>query len=93
MGDEDSARELETPDNAPLPDELLLEVEMQHQVRAAVSSLDQRCQQLLTLLFYCPDPPPYTEISARLGVPEGSIGPTRARCLRKLLRILNDLKI
>jgi DNA-directed RNA polymerase specialized sigma24 family protein len=27
---------------------------------------------------------PYQEISRRLGIPTGSIGPTRARCLRKL---------
>jgi DNA-directed RNA polymerase specialized sigma24 family protein len=29
---------------------------------------------------------PYTEISARLGIPIGSIGPSRARCLEKLRR-------
>jgi len=33
------------------------------------------------------DPPvPYAEISARLGIPIGSIGPTRRRCLDKLRR-------
>jgi DNA-directed RNA polymerase specialized sigma24 family protein len=33
------------------------------------------------------DPPvPYTEISARLGIPVGSIGPTRQRCIDKLRR-------
>jgi len=33
------------------------------------------------------DPPvPYAEISARLGIPVGSIGPTRKRCLDKLRR-------
>ena len=33
------------------------------------------------------DPPvPYAEISARLGIPVGSIGPTRRRCLDKLRR-------
>jgi DNA-directed RNA polymerase specialized sigma24 family protein len=29
---------------------------------------------------------PYHEISARLGIPVGSIGPTRRRCLEKLRR-------
>jgi DNA-directed RNA polymerase specialized sigma24 family protein len=29
---------------------------------------------------------PYAEISARLGIPVGSIGPTRSRCLDKLRR-------
>ena len=33
------------------------------------------------------DPPvPYAEISARLGIPVGSIGPSRRRCLEKLRR-------
>jgi hypothetical protein len=33
------------------------------------------------------DPPlPYAEISVRLGIPVGSIGPTRRRCLDKLRR-------
>jgi hypothetical protein len=33
------------------------------------------------------DPPlPYTEISARLGIPMGSIGPNRQRCMDKLRR-------
>src|SRR5438477_231031 len=33
------------------------------------------------------DPPlPYTEISAQLGIPAGSIGPSRSRCLAKLRR-------
>jgi DNA-directed RNA polymerase specialized sigma24 family protein len=33
------------------------------------------------------DPPPgYAEVSAALGIPVGSIGPTRARCLNRLRR-------
>jgi DNA-directed RNA polymerase specialized sigma24 family protein len=43
------------------------------------------CQPLLTLLTADP-PVPYTEISARLGIPVGSIGPTQRRCLDKLRR-------
>lgn len=76
------------PDNAPLPDEVLIQLEEQHQVRTAVASLDERCQKLLTLLFYQQEPPPYSEIAAQIGTTEGSIGPTRARCLQKLLRLL-----
>jgi RNA polymerase sigma factor (sigma-70 family) len=75
-------------DETPLPDEQLLLLEEQHRIRTAVSMLDERCQKLVQLLFYRTEPSPYAEIAASLGIPEGSIGPTRARCLGKLLRIL-----
>ena len=77
------------PAGAPLPDEQLMILEEQHRIRTAVSSLDERCQKLLHMLFYLPEPPSYAEMAALLGTSEGSIGPTRARCLQKLLRILN----
>ena len=76
------------PDEAPLPDEQLLILEEQHRVRTAFSLLDPRCRTLLQLLFYVTEPPSYAEIAASLQIPEGSIGPTRARCLGKLLQIL-----
>ena len=76
------------PDEAPLPDEQLMILEEQHRVRTALLSLDPRCRTLLQMLFYRAEPPSYAEIAAALGIPEGSIGPTRARCLSKLLRIL-----
>ena len=75
-------------DEAPLPDEQLLILEEQQRIRTALSSLDERCKRLLQLLFYLPEPPSYAEIAAALGIPEGSVGPSRARCLAKLLRIL-----
>lgn len=77
-------------DEAPLPDEQLLILEEQHRIRTALSSLDDRCKTLLEMLFYVAEPPSYADIAASLGIPEGSIGPTRARCLAKLLRILNN---
>lgn len=79
------------PDETPLPDEQLLILEEQHQIRTAISMLDERCQKLVQMLFYQAQPPSYAEIAASLGIPEGSIGPTRARCLAKLLRILKKL--
>jgi len=75
-------------DNAPLPDQVLLRLEEQHRVRTALSELDDRCRKLLTMLFYAPEPPSYAEIAVALGTSEGSIGPTRARCLGKMLRLL-----
>src|SRR5215211_3169671 len=75
-------------DEAPLPDEQLFMLEEQHRVRTALSSLDERCRNLLQMLFYRVEPPSYAEIAAALGIREGSIGPTRARCLEKLLRVM-----
>ena len=77
-------------DNNPLPDEVLLRLEEQHRVRTAVAELDERCQKLLTMLYYETEPPSYAEIADAFGTSEGSIGPTRARCLKKLLRLLED---
>lgn len=77
------------PDNAALPDEVLLRLEEQHRVRRALAALDQRCQKMLTMLFYESDPRSYADIAISLGTSEGSIGPTRARCLEKMLRLLD----
>ncbi|MBK9711346.1 MAG: sigma-70 family RNA polymerase sigma factor [Kouleothrix sp.] len=85
-----SARGSPSADGVLLPDELMLRLEQQHQVRAALSELDDRCRRLLQLLFYRPEPPSYTEIATTLSMSEGSIGPTRARCLHKLRRLLNE---
>jgi RNA polymerase sigma factor (sigma-70 family) len=78
-------------DAALLPDELLVRLEEQHTLRAAIDSLGERCRMLLTLLFYHPDSPSYATIATTLGVKVGSIGALRARCLRKLLGVLDEL--
>jgi RNA polymerase sigma factor (sigma-70 family) len=54
-------------------------------LREAFSRLSPCCQRLLTLLIDEPSLPD-TEVSTRLGIPVGSIGPTRSRCLEKLRR-------
>ena len=54
-------------------------------LRAAFAGLPSRCQQLLSMLTSDP-PHSYAEISAELGIPVGSIGPYRARCLDRLRR-------
>jgi len=87
---EESEPELEKLlDQSALPDEVLMRLEEQHRVRTALADLDERCRKLLTMLFYQPEPPPYAEIAAAIGTPEGSIGPTRARCLKKLMQRLS----
>ncbi|WP_290062250.1 RNA polymerase sigma factor [Amycolatopsis solani] len=54
-------------------------------LREAFAGLSDRCRRLLTLLFSEPRPS-YTEISDRLDMRVGGIGPTRLRCLDALRR-------
>ena len=65
--------------------------EREQQVREALRTLDERCRGLLTALFLDPDTPSYDEIGRRLSMPVGSIGPSRARCFRKLEAALIEL--
>jgi RNA polymerase sigma factor (sigma-70 family) len=70
---------------AVLADDELLLAERHAALREALAALPPACQRLIALL--AEDPPlPYAQISARLGIPAGSIGPTRSRCLAKLRR-------
>lgn len=86
--DDDQDELASIPADAPLPDAQLITLERQHQVRTALAELDSRCRKLLEMLFYTDEPPSYAEIAATLETSEGSVGPTRARCLNKLLRLL-----
>lgn len=63
----------------------VLEAERHAALRQAFSALDPFSQQLIALLIQDP-PVSYAEISAELGIPVGSIGPSRGRCLGKLRR-------
>jgi RNA polymerase sigma factor (sigma-70 family) len=71
--------------NAALAEDELLLAERHAALREALSDLPPGYRQLVALLIA--DPPlSYTEISARLGIPIGSIGPSRSRCLARLRR-------
>lgn len=74
----------------PLPDKVLLHLEEQNMIHLALAELNERCRRLLSLLFFHPDPPAYAEIAEELDMSEGSIGPTRNRCLKKLRRLLDN---
>jgi len=78
-------------DPAPLPEALVGELQEQDRVRRALERLEPRHRQLLELLFLQDEAPPYAEIAARLGIAEGSIGPTRARALDKLRQLLASM--
>ena len=68
-------------------DEGLLSAERSQMVREAVANLPRRWQRMLELLMADP-PGSYAEISDQLGLPIGSIGPTRTRCLARLRVLL-----
>ena len=75
--------------HAPEVDARLLAAERAQVVREALSRLPQKWQQMLELLMSDP-PVSYAEISDQLGLPVGSIGPTRKRCLAKLHELLHS---
>jgi RNA polymerase sigma factor (sigma-70 family) len=71
--------------HAPPAGQDLLAAERHAALREAAGQLPPDYQQLLALLLH--DPPlSYAQISARLPIPVGSIGPSRRRCLDKLRR-------
>jgi RNA polymerase sigma factor (sigma-70 family) len=63
----------------------LLRAERHAALREAFTHLPPGSRQLIALLIQDP-PVPYAEICAKLGIPVGSIGPSRRRCLDKLRR-------
>jgi RNA polymerase sigma factor (sigma-70 family) len=66
-------------------EEELIRAERNAALRAAFAELGPSCHHLLSLLMS--DPPlAYADISGLLGIPVGSIGPKRARCLDQLRR-------
>jgi RNA polymerase sigma factor (sigma-70 family) len=65
------------------PDRELLNWELHLALLAAIAALPAESRRLLALLMH--DPPlSYKEISERLGVPIGTIGPTRGRLMERL---------
>jgi RNA polymerase sigma factor (sigma-70 family) len=71
----------------PEVDERILADERDQVVRDALSRLPRRWQRLIELLMADP-PTSYADISDELGLPVGSIGPTRGRCLAQLRVLL-----
>ena len=64
-------------------DEGLIRADQRRALREGLRQLRPEHRQLMLLLLADPHLS-YHEISRRLGIPVGSIGPTRARCLRRL---------
>ena len=66
-------------------EQVLLAAERHAALREAFTRLPPCCQRLIAMLIEDP-PVRYAQISAQLGIPVGSIGPSRSRCLDKLRR-------
>jgi RNA polymerase sigma factor (sigma-70 family) len=70
------------------PDDTVARLEEEQRVREALAALGERCRRLLAALYFQPGEGGYDEVAERLGIPRGSIGPTRQRCLEGLRREL-----
>lgn len=83
---ERSVSEFEAEDHAAAgehPDQVVIDDERRRLLWDAIGRLSQRCRALLRLIAFV-DRPDYDAVSIALGMPRGSIGPTRGRCLAKL---------
>ena len=88
--DDDGVGEWDLADETPIAEEALQELQQLNALREALDRLDERCREMLLLLFRNEDDKlSYDEVARRLGAPVGSIGPTRSRCLDKLRRLVS----
>jgi RNA polymerase sigma factor (sigma-70 family) len=84
----DGAAQLESlPDPEPLPGEQLLSDERDQALWQHFQRLPERCRTLLRIVAQA-GRPDYAAVAEALGMPVGSIGPTRGRCLAKLREML-----
>ena len=85
----DDGAEWDLADESPIAEEALAELQQLNQLRNALERLDERSRSVLLMLFRNEDEiVSYLEVARRLGTSVGSIGPTRARCLEKLRRLM-----
>ena len=75
-------------DKSPLADDVLIELEEQHLIRTALNKLEERCRQILSMIYLSEPVVSYLEVATAIGVSESSISPLRTRCLKKLQKIL-----
>jgi RNA polymerase sigma factor (sigma-70 family) len=79
----------ELPDTGPEAAEELVASERDRVLWHHFQSLPERCRDLLRIVAHV-DRPDYAAVAHALGMPRGSIGPTRGRCLAKLRQSLLD---
>jgi RNA polymerase sigma factor (sigma-70 family) len=77
------------PDAGPGSEDQIISADQDRALWSAFAQLSPRCQELLRIVAFVPRPD-YQAVAAELGIPRGSIGPTRGRCLAKLRVLLGD---
>jgi len=79
----------ELSDNAVDVERSVVDNDQARHLRGLLATLPARSFALISSLFQ-DDPPGYAQLSADTGIPVGSIGPTRARALRRLRRLVEE---
>jgi RNA polymerase sigma factor (sigma-70 family) len=74
------------------PEQIYTQAQRRQMLLDAISELKDKDRKLLSALFLDTDEPSYKEIAAALKMPVSSIGPLRAKALRKLCGILKKRK-
>ena len=64
------------------------QLELTQWLDQGLSKIDERCRNLLLVLYFDPQEVSYIEAAEKMDMPVSSIGPTRARCLEKLKQVL-----
>jgi RNA polymerase sigma factor (sigma-70 family) len=72
-----------------IPEQIMLRADRRGRLWEHVQRLPEKCRELLRVIAFA-DRPDYASIAQALGMPVGSIGPTRGRCLAKLRAQLSD---
>jgi RNA polymerase sigma factor (sigma-70 family) len=75
------------PDHGPGAEDLAIMADQRRELWEALGHLPGRCQEILRIVAFV-SRPDYDVVAAQLGIPRGSIGPTRGRCLAKLRALL-----
>lgn len=76
----------------PAEHQVIADAEREQIVREAVERLSDRCREMIRLLFYEQPPLPYDKVAQQLGLATGSIGFIRGRCLKRLQKILVEMR-
>jgi RNA polymerase sigma factor (sigma-70 family) len=76
-----------TPDDV-VPDSVVLRNDAADRLWRHVATLSERCRRLLRIIAF-DIRPDYQALAAEMGMPVGSIGPNRGRCLKKLHQLLD----